>query len=268
MRDSAQEVWKDRFFTNDINWCLNLYSQDLNGISNKLKERLQNSFFNYPSLIDVSQFSQKSEPRSKGGFEYLGQPENYVYDCPSLKAWHSDWNRNHTDLVEWEDEIFPFKSVVIEIMREELRKITLDSSNFNSEERNLLLQFQQNRLNSHDIAIVFHELVVKHKVSEELIAYACEIGGKICEENGFHRENELEKLEKRKRDSIVRIYSIKDKNGKYIFLSIDKRHGMFEWCGDDGTHKGERKFDGSYNSDAEPKDHSLNCVAEWKRLQR
>lgn len=269
MREKAFQFWKDQFYTNDINLYSKLYLPELPGISNHVKECLQNSFLNFPKTINSMQFAQKPEPRTEGGFEYSGHPTTgYVYDCNTLKKWHTDWNRLHTDCVEWEDEIFPFKSAIIEIMKEELCRISLESAGFDSGERKLLLRFQRNQLNDDEIVTAFHNLIVKHKGEEERIAYVCEIGGEICEENGYQREQRLENLEQYHGNCHVkRVYSIKNKSGKYIFLSIDKRHGMFEWCADDGSHLGERRLDGSHNSNAEA-DHSLKCVAEWKGTRR
>ena len=54
------------------------------------------------------------------------------------------------------------------------------------------------------------------------------------------------------------------KDGKYIFLSVDKQHGMFELCDDKGNHVEEIRFNGSRNT-GKDLSHSLQCVAEWKR---
>lgn len=255
---------------------LHLYDNPIfwEGISNNTLQLLQQNLYKSPQKIEFHLFCQKPEPRTKGGFEYSGHPTTgYVYDCNTLKKWHTDWNRLHTDCVEWEDEIFPFKSAIIEIMKEELCRISLESADFDSGERKLLLRFQRNQLNDDEIVTAFHNLIVKHKGEEERIAYVCEIGGEICKENGYLREQELENLEQDHGNSYVeRVYSIKNKSGKYIFLSIDKRHGMFEWCDDNGAHLGERRFDGSHNTmenDRQGKEkHSLKCVAEWKRTRR
>ena len=279
MRDKAFGEWKDKFYAdygeNDI---VGLYSHCCErpsyweGIDTKVIQLLQQTFSNFPIHVNVELFCTKPEPRTEGGFDYQGHPIiNYVYDCSSLENWHNAWNRNHTDLIEWESEIFPFKSLIVKRMKRELSGISESFADYDLEERMLLSRFQSDELTDDEIVTAFHNLIVKHKNNEERAAYAEDIGEKICIENGYKRELDLERLEKEKdygNKKVVKIFSIR-RNNAYIFLSIDIKHGMLEWCGDDGSHKGERRFDGSPNGDPNTtieSDHGLKCVAEWKRL--
>lgn len=169
----------------------------------------------------------------------------------------------------WENEIFPYKSQNINIMKAELKKITENSANYSPLERKDIFRVQNNNYkDDNDVVNCFHNLIVKHKsASSERIAYVKIMGEKICKCNGYHREQELERLEEKEdgNNHAERIYSIKKKNGEFIFLCIDKQHGMLELCDDKGDHQGEVRFDGSLNKTAKP-DHGLKCVAEWKRL--
>lgn len=259
MRDKAVCDWKDKFYADYENGpnikdlYLHYYDNPSywDGINTKVMQLLQQTFSNYPKSIDIKQFCDKPEPRAEGGFKYQGCPASgYVYDCETHAAWHEEWNRTHTDCVEWESDIFPFKSKNISLMKTELD------------------EWDEKFDHNDDVVNRFHEVIDKGKDTGEKIAYVKEFGEKICKCNGYHREQELERLEERKGNNRAeRIYSIKKKNGEIIFLCIDKRHGMLEWCDDKGDHQGELRFDGSKNGNKtkEP-DHGLRCVAEWKRL--
>lgn len=277
MRDKAFGEWKDKFYADyGKNNIVELYSHCCErpsyweGVDTKVIQLLQQTFSNFPIHVNVEYFCNQPEPRTEGGFDYQGHPViNYVYDCSSLENWHNVWNRNHTDLIEWESEIFPFKSKIIEIMKKELECISGDSINYNPSERKDLLRMQNHDYKSdNDVVNCFHNLIIKHKsASGEGIAYVKIMGEEICNCNGYHREQELERLEEKEggNNHAERIYSIKKKNGEFIFLCIDKQHGMLEWCDDKGNHQGEVRFDGSPNKPAKP-DHGLKYVAEWKRL--
>lgn len=279
MRDKAVCNWKDKFYA-DYEHCPNIKDLYLHyydnpsywdGINSNEIQLLQQTFSNYPIAINVIEFCTKPEPRTEGGFDYQGHPViDYVYDCSSLENWHNVWNRNHTDLIEWESAIFPFKSLIVKRMKQELSDVSESFADYDLEERKLLSRFQSDELTDDEIVTAFHNLIVKHKNNEERAAYAEDIGEKICIENGYKRELDLERLEKdHGNKKVVKIFSIK-RNNAYIFLSIDIKHGMLEWCDDDGSHKGERRFDGSPNGDPNTtieSDHGLKCVAEWKRLR-
>ena len=278
MRDKAICDWKDKFYadysqgSNIVDLYSHYYEMPSywDGINPNVLQLLQQTFSNWPIPIDVKQFCDKPEPRADGGFDYQGHPvSGYVYDRSSLENWHNAWNRNHTDLIEWESEIFPFKSLIVKRMKQELSGISESFADYDLEEKKLLSRFQSDELTDDEVVTAFHNLIVKHKNNKERAAYAEDIGEKICIENGYKRELDLEKLEKdHGNKKVVKIFSIK-RNDAYIFLSVDIKHGMFEWCGDDGSHKGERRFDGSPNGDPNTTtecDHGLKCVAEWKGL--
>lgn len=272
MRDDALTYWKDKFYTDDADLYLQLYGapSNISGVSPNVLQLLQQNFTNWPQNIERDQFDLKQEPRANAGFKPIETSmDEIIYDSSSLESWHVVWNQNHTELVEWEDEIFPFKSYILKIMIRELKAISENSGNYSLDEQKQIrdVRNKSDSMNEHEIVTNFHDLVVRHKDKNgELKAYAETICAEICEKNGYRREHELERLERQRGNfHAERIYSILH-NGKFIFLSIDTNHGMLEWCDDDGTHKGERRFDGSYNSMAE-KDHGLRCVAEWKKIK-
>lgn len=208
-------------------------------------------------INNLDEYNAKPEPKVSGGFEYEGCPNNYVYDKDSIETWHDNWLFNHPERIDWDEfrhSIWPRFDRTLAILREELEK--------NKEK----LEKEKIAIPKTDDALVnvFHDYVMNHKSEVERISYAKDIGGKICNANYYHRETELEQLERNHGNNHAEvIYSIK-KDGQYIFLSVDKQHGMFELCDDKGDHVEEIRFDGSRNTGKDAS-HRLQCVAEWKR---
>ena len=217
-----------------------------------LLQRLKEAFGNFPNPVkSLDEFEAKSEPRTHGGYKYEKCPSSdYIYDKETINSWHAEWYFKHPEAIDWKkfnNDIWPRYDLTIEILKQELLKAGEDIP---AKEK--------------DIANCFHENIMKHLDERERISKAKKIGAAICEANYYHREVELEKLEAAHGNGQADlIYSIK-KNDEFQFLSIDKQHGMLEWCDDKGNHQGEMRFDGSDNSRKED-DHSLQCVAEWKK---
>lgn len=59
------------------------------------------------------------------------------------------------------------------------------------------------------------------------------------------------------------IYGLKH-NERWQFVSLDMRHGFFEFVNDLGDHLGEKRFDGSFNSGSEV-DHGFRVISQWIR---
>lgn len=235
-----------------------------------------NNFVFQPFQIGKSElFNEKPLPRTHGGLEYEGCPSSeYIYDKPSIDAWHDQWFINNSDRIDWTNTngIMPRRDRVIEILRKELlalqNNIASDGSNNLGLPHPKFLRLKNtNWKTSNDDAIVseHNEIIIRHQ-GEKIKAYSEKIGSQICTDNYYHCETELSDLEKdHGNKKVSMIYSIK-KDDKYQFISIDTAHGKFELCGDDGTHICEIRFDGSPNGDdTQAADHSLKCVAEWKK---
>ena len=212
---------------------------------------LQNTFRNPPSAVsNENDFDNKSNPRIRGGFRYSECPEvDYIYDVPTMDSWHTEWLRSHPEQIQWRLDsncVFPRPDFVISILSCEVNEA--------SEENGVVNKF-------HDY--------VKCLDERQRRARAFEIGEKVCLSNYYTRETELEKLEYDHGNRHAEfIFSIK-RDGKFQFLSIDTCHCMFELCDDKGLHLGEFRFDGSPNGQKTASvDHSLKCVAEWKRKTR
>lgn len=205
-------------------------------------------------IVEKSIFDLKEEPKTYGGFQYNGCPTtNYVYSKETIDKWHDDWFYGNPDRIDWgkyKHDIWPRYDRLIDIIKTELieHDITVP-------------------LNSSDCVNCFYEQVVKHKNERERISYTQEVVKKICCANYYHRERELEKLEQKKGNPNAKIiYSIK-KDGNFLFICVDTRHGMLEYCDDSGEHIMEIRLDGAKNKSQEV-DHSLKCVIDWKRKNR
>lgn len=246
------------------------------GVEQRFISSIQTDFYTPTLIDDIAQFDVMPEPKTHGGYEYYGHPEiGYVHDINTWKDWHYEWIWNHPESITWENTngVFPYYDRVIKILTDELEKLQYLVKESETNERGLSYADRQylkttniKSLNSDKVVVDFYRLIMNRKKQDgEKISYAKEIGSIICKANYYHHESELEELEREQGNGNAEmIFSIK-KYGKYQFLSIDKRHGMFELCDDKGNHMGEIRFDGSLNgSNTIEVNHRLQCVNEWK----
>lgn len=240
-------------------------------IGQRLFNQLQLVFGNFPHAIYSSEeFETKKEPRTHGGYKYENCPSSdYVYDYFSIEGWHFKWYYEHPDKIDWSksNNVFPRYDKAIEVLRKELQKLKDNPnsiSGLNHFDKQYLASTEIKKLDAHEVVSKFYSLIMDHKAeSGEKISYAKEIGSKICELNYYHHEQELEDLNS-DNQQIVKIYSIK-KDGRYQFLSIDKKHGRFELCDDTGAHLCELMFDGTAVENSQEANHSIPHIDEWKR---
>lgn len=220
-------------------------------------------------INNLDEYNARPEPKISGGFEYEGCPENYVYDKDSIETWHDNWLYNHPEKIDWSksNDIFPRYDKALEVLRKELQKLKGNPdfiSGLEHLEKQYIASVDIDKLSAQEVVSKFYSLIMDHKAeSGERISYAKEIGSKICELNYYHHEQELEDLNKCNQQ-IVKIYSIK-RDDKYQFLSIDKRHGRFELCDDNGDHLCELMFDGTKVENSQEANHSILHISDWKR---
>lgn len=233
---------------------------------------VSNPVFKPVQIGSREDFNSKSMPRTLGGFLFEGcSEENYVYNKHSIIQWHSQWLRDNPDKIDWSKSvngIFPCYDKTIAILRNELQKLKDNPyciKGLEYVDRKLLASIDLESLDSKEIVSKFYSLIMDHKdESGEKVSYAKEIGSQICESNYYHHEKELELLNNAN-DSIVKIYSIK-KGDEYQFLSIDIKHGRFEWCNEKGDHISEVMFDGESVANSKDVNHSILNVEKWKRI--
>ena len=248
------------------------YWHGLGDIAFTMLLNVSNPVFKPVQIGNTEVFDSKPKPRIHGGFLCKGcSQENYVYDEQSINKWHYQWFCDNPDKIDWSKSVngtFPCYNKVITILRKELQKLK-DNPNSISGLGHLdklyLASVEIDRLDEKEVVSKFYSLIMDHKnESSEKISYAKEIGSKICELNFYRHEKELEELNKDNQQK-VKIYSIK-KDNKYQFLSIDKKHGRFEWCDEKGNHICEVMFDGEPVENSQDANHSISHVDDWKRI--
>lgn len=257
MRDEADRSYDKLYYENDENWqnfFLHLYSEESNLRSHIsqvcYQDLISDSNLGLNCLKNQNEFSQKVEPKTKGGFSHqYVQGTFYVCDKKTIDAWHYRWFLNNPEMIDWEESpnnIFPCYEATLHILQKELR----------NHGRNI-------NVNSRDVINSFHD-TMKHLNNHDRIDSAKRIGVNICQTNYYKREKELERLEQSKGNKKAKIIFSLLKEGKYQFLSIDTQHCMFELCDDKGDHIGELRFDGSPNgNETREVHHGLKCVREW-----
>ncbi len=282
MREDARKN-KDKFFYTYAeeweNFFCKVWSTDdpyWAGVEMTYITSLQACAYPQQLIDDISEFDALPGPKSHGGYGYEGHPlTGYVHNSETWEKWHSEFYYEHPKEIDWDgtNGVMPCRDKVIEILRQELLAFQASLDPNGSNNTGLphlkflkLKETDWNDADSETIVSEHNDIVIRHK-GEKLKAYSEEIGSRICIINYYHRETELEKLEKdhgNMKASII--YGIK-KGDQYQFISIDTAHGKFELCDDSGTHQGEIRFDGSSNGTATvEEDHGLRCIAEWKKM--
>ena len=235
---------------------------------------VSNPVFKPIQVENVEEFESKPMPKIHGGFLCDGcSQENYVYDKQSINKWHDQWFMDNPEKIDWNksaNDVLPCYDRTIDILREELQKLKDCPDSINKLEysdKKYIMSVELDGLEAKQIVSKFYSLIMDHKdESGEKVSYAKEIGSKICELNYYHHEKELEELNN-DNQQIVKIYSIK-KDDKYQFLSIDKRHGRFEWCNEKGDHICEVMFDGESVKNSQDANHSISQIDNWKRIYK
>ena len=245
--DDCWGVFYDKFYTS--------YDGSIYGISQVEYQLLihDSNILSFTILQNESDFYNKLEPRTKGGFKSDDIiDEAFVCDKVSIDNWHSKWFFEHPDKIDWtgSNGIFPRVESINTILSTELER-----------------QTKKVRAVSNNLTNDFYEIIVKTKSSNERISYSEKVGSAICEANFYRRERELEKLEERYGNKKAKVIFSIVKNGKYQFLSIDTQHCMFELCDNKGDHVAELRFDGTLNgTNTMEVDHSLMSVDKWKQI--
>lgn len=260
MRQEAERCCDKLYYVYDedwgvfFEWFYSPYPVISSNLSQVALQMLIDS--NISSLTQLSKetdFGEKSEPRTNGGFRCEGiYDEEFVCDRISIQKWHYKWFLEHPDKIDWtesQNTVFPCYVATHDILRTELQK-------------------KQVRLNIHskNVTNYFYDFIVKVMSPNERISYSKELGSAICRANYYKRESELERLEQKHGNNKAKVIFSILKDGKYQFISIDTQHCMFELCDEKGDHIAELRFDGSFNgTNTREVNHGLCCVNEWKQ---
>ena len=225
----------------------------LKGI-NQISFEMMRAFCMNPNiniLETKEEFLAKEQPQTTSGYQNANDDEYFVNTMTDLENWQIWWYRTHNEFIDWTgaNAWFPRLDLILRLLRREL----ID----------LLGQEYADTITDCNLVNVFYEKVMKHK-GTEIEAYASKIGEEVCLCNYYKFETELSTMEQQQCHSLRKIFSIINYAGRVQFVSIDFRHGMFEFHDEYGRHLGEYRFDGSLNSGAAA-DHNLCSIERWRR---
>lgn len=257
----------------EMSWPEMCNTPSCTGITISTYRLLFHAMWNNPVIHEDYNYAELSEPKTYAKFREEGDAPTYISCLKSWREWHAQWYRAHQDQIPWEDgksnEVLPFVEHAIDIMKEELinqKKFYVsqqeESHNpdlYATDIKDITYVLREGAANPSVITTAFHDLVMARKANKR--AYSCEIGGKILEMNGYVHEAALSEAERKA--SLVahrRIYSVIGKTGRKQYVSLDFGHGMFEFFNERGIHLGEKRYDGTYNADAEDS-HNLKTIS-------
>lgn len=131
--------WEE-FWLNSQN-VYDKYWQGAGQIASQLLFSYSNFVFQPIKIDNSGLFNKNPLPRTHGGFEYERCPSSdYIYDKPSIDAWHDQWFINNLDKIDWTNTngIMPRRERIIAILRNKLSdlkkqrqsKITITSRDY------------------------------------------------------------------------------------------------------------------------------------------
>lgn len=252
-----QEVYEFRYsygfypYFQYVSWPECSSNEYLKGISQNTYQ-LMHSFCQCPGMEILSgdfEFYAMDKPHACTGYSNPSGYHDFVGNLREWEKWHTEWFTEHPNEIDWNgatNDFLPRQDRIVRILKRELGEIDVDL------------------LADADVVNLFYDRVMRHK-GDEIEAYASKIGHEVCAGNYYRYEQELSALEQSAAgNSLRKIFSIVNQHEKEQFISIDFKHGMFEFHNEKGDHLGEFRFDGSPNSCADP-GHSLRCVKLWRR---
>ncbi len=239
-------------------WSRLCKKDELKGIQQKTLQLLQNTCADKPSLgkeISPEEFDSYEMPSARAG---LNIPDigikDYIYNYPDWKNKKLGYLQLHQNEIDWkkaENNFLPFRSFSDNILVEEIKRHGMEKELKDGE-----------ATDSHAIANVFHEKIMRNK-GNALFVYAREIGERICFANAYIFDDKLSRAESKATKQNRYIYRLLNSDKEMQYISIDTRHGMFEFHDKNGDHLGEYRFNGEFNSGAES-DHSLKSIRKRK----
>ncbi|MDE7160125.1 MAG: hypothetical protein K2O24_04700 [Muribaculaceae bacterium] len=250
------------------------------GISRSLMQRMQTSLMAKPSIlreIDTAVWNGLPGFKNDCGYASCDAGRHYSGNRPT---WHSNREhhyRHHNDEIDWTGRVGEIKKEFIpnRVRTDELLRLGIDRhvralvdeeatrEKWTQEERQARFDSRVEEIKrpwrGESPEITFHREVMNHK-GGTISAKAVDFGGMICEANFYVFEQDLTAAETEAAGgSMRRIYSLTGHDGKKQYISIDCKHGMFEFHDHRGNHLGEYRFNGEFNSGADPS-HNLKTL--------
>lgn len=227
--------------------------ETLKGISEVALGLYQALAFKVPGMIKINaskdafieRFSQAHFGFS--GFDFIDKPNPYVGCDICWWKWKIEWLAAHQNEVVWQQNIdlnrfLPNKLYSDGILLHEIIKFEKEESE--KEKKEIIFD-------KSTPGLTFHDKVMRSK-GNDIPAYTKHVGGMIATANYYIFDAELSTKESlASQRSLRAIYKIIGEDGLNRYISLDHKHGMFEFHNYKGEHLGEYKFDGSYNSGPE-----------------
>lgn len=200
-------------------------------------------------INSIADFNQRFADQHFGysGLENGSLYNPYISNEKTWYEWKCSWYCIHQNEIHWEsaeNNFLPNLSNSNAILWDEVLSHNMENNlkNYNG-----------------DKVTTFYEEVMKKKGSE-MAAYAKQIGSKVAKLNYYSLDKPLSKNENRAAGGSFReIYSIVNADGEKQYISIDHKHGMFEYYDHKGKHLGEYRFDGTSNKPAQ-NSHNLRTI--------
>jgi hypothetical protein len=233
----------------------------LKGVSELALSLYQSIAFTVPNIVKTSVSEDQFESQfgllhfGYSGFDFPEKKQPYVGCNICWHAWKRNWLTSHQKEIIWPKEIdenrfLPNKFNSDLILYTEIIKFEQEESVRKKEK----VVFDKS-----NPGLIFHDKVMRSK-GGDLAAFTKEIGGKIASINFYIFDADLSKNESIAFGGTLRtIYKLIGEDGLYKYISLDHKHGMFEFHNHKGEHLGEYKFDGSFTSKAEVS-HNLRTL--------
>lgn len=226
----------------------------LSGISQTTFQLFYTSLYPLPNMVTTDPMDRTTFDNNFSGthFGYTGFYRNgnipkYVHCPTSHFDWYAEWLCLHQDEIIWDENKpwLPNTEKIEEILLSELK------------DENISLP---EKLDENTVCNLFYEKIMRNKSGDEPEAYIKRIARQILKANFYREEKELTKSEKKSCGSKRLIYSIVNSAGNKQYISIDFKHGMFEYHDAKGVHLGEHRFNGKQNKNADVS-HNLRCLS-------
>lgn len=257
-------------------WSRLCRKDEFKGIQQKTLQLLQNTCSDKPSLgkeISPEVFDSYEMPSARAGLNIPGIGiKEYIYNYPGWKKKKLEYLQSHQDKIDWkkaENAFLPFRSFSDGILLEEIKKHGKEEE-LKDEIREIREaankkgnKCDEETIRSKAIANIFHEKIMRMK-GKDLFVYACEIGERICFGNAYIYDDKLSRAESKATGQNRYIYRLLNSDNERQYISIDTRHGMFEFHDKNGDHLGEYRFNGEFNSGPES-DHSFKSIRKHKK---
>lgn len=223
------------------------------GVSQSVFQMIAPALMQYPKIgreIPADEWEQLGGFKCDFGLDIC--PQGKPSYCTQKAGWHRDRigyyivRQEDYDWKDDDDSFLPNKKFSDGMLEAEIagfRKSPGDHSALDA-------------LKGEKLGVRFHKGVMGHHSGRTIAADIEEFGTRICEANFYRHEEELSKAEQRACGSRRKIFSMKNREGKRQYISLDFAHGMLEYISPLGDHIGEYRLTGDENFRAET-DHGF-----------